>query len=102
MTRILVVDDSAIDRKLAGSQLEKHTDWAIEYSNDGKQALEAIRRQQPDLVLTDMQMPELDGLELCCAVRREFPDVSVILMTARGSEEVALQRKSAPANAGKK
>jgi CheY-like chemotaxis protein len=90
MTRVLVVDDSPIDRKLAGNQLEKNTDWTVEYANDGQQGLEAIRRQQPDLVLTDLQMPELDGLELCCAVRREFPDVSVILMTARGSEEVAL------------
>ena len=91
MTRVLVVDDSAIDRTLVGNQLEKNTDWAIEYACDGQQGLEAIRRQQPDLVLTDMQMPELDGLELCCAVRREFPDVSVILMTARGSEELALE-----------
>lgn len=90
MTRVLVVDDSPIDRRLAGSQLEKNTDWTIEYATDGKLGLEAIRRQRPDLVLTDMQMPELDGLELCQAVRREFPDVSVILMTARGSEEVAM------------
>ena len=97
MTRVLVVDDSAIDRRLAGSQLEKNTDWAIEYACDGQQGLEAIRRQPPDLVLTDMQMPELDGLELCSAVRREFPDVSVILMTARGSEEVAMQALQAGA-----
>ena len=90
MTRVLVVDDSPLDRKLAGSLLEKNTDWTIEYAADGQQGLEAIRRQQPDLVLTDLQMPELDGLELCCAVRREFPYVSVMLMTARGSEEVAL------------
>ena len=97
MTRVLVVDDSPIDRMLAGSQLEKNTDWTIEYASDGQQGLEAIRRQPPDLVLTDMQMPELDGLELCCAVRREFPDVSVILMTARGSEEVAMQALQAGA-----
>ncbi len=97
MTRVLVVDDSSIDRRLAGSQLEKNTDWTIEYACDGQQGLEAIRRQQPDLVLTDLQMPELDGLELCCAVRREFPDVSVILMTARGSEEVAMEALQAGA-----
>lgn len=97
MTRVLVVDDSPIDRKLAGSHLEKIPDWTIEYASDGKEGLEAIRRQKPDLVLTDLQMPELDGLELCCAVRSEFPDVSVILMTARGSEEVAMQALQAGA-----
>lgn len=97
MTRVLVVDDSPIDRKLAGSHLAKNSEWTIEYACDGQQGLEAIRRQKPDLVLTDMQMPEMDGLELCCAVRREFPDVSVILMTARGSEEVAMQALQAGA-----
>ena len=97
MTRILIVDDSAIDRKLAGSQIEKHTDWTIEYATNGLEGLEAIRRDQPDLVLTDMQMPEMDGLELCQAVRREFPGVSVILMTARGSEEIAMEALQAGA-----
>jgi len=97
MTRIFVVDDSPIDRKLAGSHLEKIPDWTVEYASNGQEGLEAIRRQPPDLVLTDMQMPELDGLELCCAVRSEFPGVSVILMTSRGSEEVAMQALQAGA-----
>ena len=97
MTRILVVDDSTIDRKLAASQIEKHTDWTIEYATNGVEALEAIRLEQPDLVLTDMQMPEMNGLELCHAVRREFPGVSVILMTARGSEEIAMEALQAGA-----
>jgi len=96
MTRVLVVDDSAIDRLMAGNLLAK-CGWSVDYASDGQEGLDAIRRQQPDLVVTDMQMPELDGLQLASAVRREFPDVAVVLMTARGSEEIALQALQAGA-----
>src|SRR6202008_3824555 len=61
-------------------------------------ALARMEEARPDLVLTDMQMPELDGLELVEAVRARFPEVPVILMTAHGSEELAvnaLQRGAA-------
>ncbi len=96
MTSVLVVDDSPIDRLMAGNLLAK-CGWSVEYANDGQEGLDAIRRQQPDLVVTDMQMPELDGLQLACKVRREFPDVAIVLMTARGSEEIALQALQAGA-----
>lgn len=96
MTRVLVVDDSPIDRLMAGSLLAK-CGWSVDYASDGQEGLDAIRQQQPDLVVTDMQMPELDGLQLACTVRREFPDVAVVLMTARGSEEIALQALQAGA-----
>jgi len=91
MTRVLVVDDSPIDRILAGNLLAQGGGWSVEYACDGLEGLEAIRRFRPDLLVTDMQMPEMDGLELACAVRRDFPDVSIVLMTARGSDEIALE-----------
>lgn len=69
----------------------------MEYASDGQEGLEAIRRLRPNLVVTDMQMPELDGLQLASTVRREFPDVAIILMTARGSEEIALEALQAGA-----
>lgn len=91
MTTVLVVDDSPVDRVLAGNLLAQGGGWSVEYASDGQEGLEAIRRLRPDLVVTDMQMPELDGLQLASAVRREFPDVALILMTARGSEEIAME-----------
>jgi CheY-like chemotaxis protein/anti-sigma regulatory factor (Ser/Thr protein kinase) len=91
MARILVVDDSAVDRKLAGGLLQKNPDWQVFYANDGKQALQEIELHLPDLVLTDLQMPEMNGLELVTKVREEFPMVPIILMTAKGSEEIAVQ-----------
>jgi CheY-like chemotaxis protein/anti-sigma regulatory factor (Ser/Thr protein kinase) len=91
MSRVLVVDDSAMDRRLAGGLLEKNSALEISYAEDGAEALRLIEEQPPELVLTDLQMPELDGLELVGAVRSRFPLVPVILMTAYGSEEIAVR-----------
>src|ERR1022692_3624504 len=89
MTRVLVVDDAAIDRFVAGTLLEEHAGWSAVFAEDGKEALALLKQQVPDLVLTDLQMPEINGLQLVEAIRRDYPFVPVILMTAHGSEEIA-------------
>jgi CheY-like chemotaxis protein len=91
MVTILVVDDNAVDRHLAGSLIEKVPGWRAVYASNGREALAAIPREKPDLVLTDMVMPELDGLALVQEVRSNHPFVPVILMTAFGSEEIAIR-----------
>jgi CheY-like chemotaxis protein len=91
MTRVLVVDDSAVDRTLAGEILKRDTGFAVEYARDGDEALEKIRQSPPELVLTDLQMPGVDGLQLVSAVRQRHPHVPVILMTSQGSEEIAFR-----------
>jgi CheY-like chemotaxis protein len=87
---VLVVDDSATDRRLAGGLLEK-VGCTVRYAADGREALRQLAVEPPDLVLTDLQMPNLNGLELVAAVKNDYPLVPVILMTAQGSEEVAAQ-----------
>lgn len=89
MATVLVVDDSAVDRKLAGGCL-KDCGFDVEFANDGAEALEVIARQQPDMVLTDLVMPEMDGLELVGQIRQQYRTLPVILMTAHGSEETAV------------
>ena len=91
MTTVLVVDDSAVDRRLAGGLLEKRDDWTIQYATDGKEALELFAKQAPDVVVSDLQMPNLNGLELVEQIRDRYPLVPVILMTAHGSEDIAVQ-----------
>jgi CheY-like chemotaxis protein/anti-sigma regulatory factor (Ser/Thr protein kinase) len=86
---ILVVDDSEVDRRLVGGLLEKQPGCSVVYAHDGKAALSKFESGVPDLVLTDLQMPEMDGLELVAAIKGEFPLTPVILMTAQGSEEIA-------------
>jgi CheY-like chemotaxis protein/anti-sigma regulatory factor (Ser/Thr protein kinase) len=95
---ILVVDDSLVDRRLAGRLLEKEG-WQVSYAADGAQALDSMSRLLPQAVLTDLQMPVMDGLALVERMRKEFPRIPVILMTGQGSEEVAvLALKAGAAN----
>jgi CheY-like chemotaxis protein/anti-sigma regulatory factor (Ser/Thr protein kinase) len=88
---VLVVDDSAIDRRLASGLLEKNGSYHILLASSGRDAMETMKSHPIDLVLTDLQMDEMDGLELVEAVRSEYPLTPVILMTAKGSEEIAVQ-----------
>jgi CheY-like chemotaxis protein/anti-sigma regulatory factor (Ser/Thr protein kinase) len=100
MPKVLIVDDSAVDRRLAGGLLEKRvgitaaekrTGITNLFAVNGKEALALMERELPDVVLTDMQMPEMTGLELVEAIKARFPAVPVILMTAHGSEETAIE-----------
>jgi CheY-like chemotaxis protein len=89
---VLVVDDSPVDRHVAGvCLLRERPDMKVLYAENGREALKMLQERAPDLVLTDLHMPEMDGLELVVEVRRAFPLVPVILMTAFGSEEIAIQ-----------
>src|SRR4051794_36875394 len=88
---VLIVDDSMVDRRIAGGIVEKIAGLAVTYARDGREALDAIARETPAIVLTDLQMPGMDGLALVQEVRERFPRLPVILMTAYGSEDVAIQ-----------
>jgi CheY-like chemotaxis protein/anti-sigma regulatory factor (Ser/Thr protein kinase) len=90
-TPVLVVDDSPIDRRLAGGILERSGEYRAIYAANGNEALIVLEQQQPRIVLTDLQMPEMDGLELVEAVHSKYPLVPVVLMTAHGSETIAIQ-----------
>jgi CheY-like chemotaxis protein/anti-sigma regulatory factor (Ser/Thr protein kinase) len=86
---VLVVDDSEVDRRLVGGLLERQGLCGVKYARDGQEALQSFATAIPDLVLTDLQMPEMDGLELVAAIKGEYPLTPVVLMTAQGSEEIA-------------
>jgi CheY-like chemotaxis protein len=87
---ILVVDDSLVDSHLAGAILKRELLARIVYAANGDEALKEMSKQLPALVLTDLQMPGMDGLQLVEAVRAKHPGVPTILMTANGSEELAM------------
>ena len=91
MPTILVVDDAAVDRRLVGGLLEKEEEWSLDYAADGAEALEKLNRAPYDLVLTDLVMPGMNGLELVAAVRSRHPLIPVILMTSKGTEEIAVK-----------
>jgi CheY-like chemotaxis protein len=80
MAKILVVDDDATLRALLAGTL-KRAGYDVEQAADGRQAVRAYRASPADLVLTDMFMPEMDGMEAIMMLRREFPDVRIVVMS---------------------
>ncbi len=97
VSRILVVDDSSVDRSLVAGLLRNNPNYDIELAENGREALELVDTAAPDLVVTDLVMPEIDGLELVRLMRRRYPQIPVILMTAFGNESVAVEALQAGA-----
>ena len=91
MPIVLVVDDSEIDRRLIGGLLPRELDWLVEFADNGAVALEKMRLAAPDIVITDMIMPQMDGMQLVSHIHVEFPQVPVVLITAHGSETLAVE-----------
>jgi CheY-like chemotaxis protein len=91
MATVLVVDDSAVDRRFVGGILSRDGKFKVEFAEDGAQALARMRESEPDLIVTDLQMPNRNGLELVAAVRMHHPTVPIILMTGHGSEDLAVE-----------
>ena len=89
-TTVLVAEDSPTQAVQFQYLLEKAGYRAVMASN-GQEALEMIRRSPPDVVITDLEMPEMNGLELVEAVHAEFPKIPVVLATAVGSEAIAAE-----------
>jgi CheY-like chemotaxis protein len=88
MSRVLVVEDSPTQTQQIQFLLEE-AGFEVVTAGHGLEALKVIQRTPPDIVVTDLEMPEMNGLELVEAVRRDFATTPVILMTAHGSEEIA-------------
>jgi CheY-like chemotaxis protein/anti-sigma regulatory factor (Ser/Thr protein kinase) len=89
--KILVVDDDAVDREMARRCLREIDELEVISAHDGEEALEAAAREQPDVVLTDLRMPGISGLELVERLADEYPLVPVILMTSQGNEQIAVE-----------
>ena len=98
MTTILLVDDDSVDREAAERCLRPVDDVRILHAEDGRQALRMVAAGPlPDLVLTDLRMPGVDGLELVAGLQEDHPALPVVLMTSRGSEQIAVRALKAGA-----
>ena len=91
MPVVLIVDDSEVDRRLVGGLLPKDLEWLIEFADNGVEALEKMRLSLPDVVITDMLMPEMDGMELVSNISVDYPNIPVILITGHGNESLAVE-----------
>jgi len=88
--QILVVDDEESNIKVLQRILSK-AGYGVSVASSGPEALEQLRAGQPELLLTDLRMPGMDGLELLRAARTVAPTTEVILMTAFGTVEIAVE-----------
>jgi CheY-like chemotaxis protein len=88
MPKILVVEDSPT-QAIRISYLLEDAGFETEIVSDGEKALEFLKQAEPAVIVTDLWMPKLNGLELAKAVRQDHPGVPVVLITAHGSEDVA-------------
>ncbi len=82
--RVLVVDDEPPIVDLLSGYLEREG-WTVSSAADGLAALEAVRANEPDVVILDVMLPGLDGVEVCRRMRA-FSDAYVLMLTARGEE----------------
>lgn len=84
VARILVVDDEPPIVDVLVYNLQR-ANYEVLVARDGEEALSKARQEQPDLIILDLMLPRMDGLEVCRALRRER-DVPIIMLTARDSE----------------
>ena len=87
--RILIVDDNMNALKALGYLLEREG-FEVECAHSGEIALERLRRTAIDVVLSDLRMPGLGGLELLESIRASHPDLPVVILTAHGTIENAV------------
>lgn len=90
MSNILVVDDSPVERKVVVELLSSRLDWNLVEANTAEDALLSLDLCPLDLLITDLQMPGTGGLELLEQVKARLPLLPVLVMSARGSEELAV------------
>jgi two-component system chemotaxis response regulator CheY len=86
MAKVMIADDAALARKILKNILLDAGHNVVCEAADGARAVEAYRRHRPDVVMMDVTMPELDGLDASRKILAEFPDARVVMVTSINSE----------------
>jgi DNA-binding NarL/FixJ family response regulator len=90
--RIVVVDDHDVVRRGVRALLESRTDWeVVAEATTGREALDAVKRHRPEIVVMDISLPELNGLDATRQIVQESPQTEVLVLTMHHSEELARQ-----------
>ncbi len=95
-TKVLFVDDDPHMHRIVNILLEKEN-FALEFARNGRIALHLIEQNKYDLIISDIQMPELDGLNLIKKLREKFADIPVVLISAYGLEQISTMAKESGA-----
>jgi DNA-binding NtrC family response regulator len=92
--RILVIDDEPDMLMLMSMIVEENTEWVVETTNNPSEGLKMAMENDYDLVIADLKMPGLDGMEVFEELKEMKPDIPVIIITAYGSLEIADEARS--------
>jgi CheY-like chemotaxis protein len=82
MTKILVVDDNAFQRKKIISIIEQTYDFEIHQAGDGEEALKIVEEISPDIIFCDIVMPNMDGVEFLSESIKKYPTIPVVMLTS--------------------
>ena len=88
--KILLIDDEEGIRKVLGISLTD-SGYQVFTAESGEEALRIFQKQEPSIILTDIKMPGMDGIELLQRIKKENPDTEVIMITGHGDMELAIQ-----------
>jgi DNA-binding response OmpR family regulator len=89
LKKVLIVDDEeTLTWSMAKSLSRDRDKYGVEIANNGKEALDVLSKMPIDLVISDIRMPDINGLDLLVQIKRDFPKTKVIIMTAYGSSDV--------------
>jgi CheY-like chemotaxis protein len=87
--KVLLVDDSATTRLLHRTIVTKHTNYSVVCAKDGEEALKSAAAEKPDLILMDVMMPGMSGLEVCQRLRKQrtTATIPIVMLTFRTAED---------------
>src|SRR5258706_6760905 len=88
--QVLIVDDEPNLRKILSAQLSRDG-YDVMTAEDGEQGLQLLREHHIDLVVTDLKMPKVDGMTLLREALREDPDLPIVMITAHGTVDTAVE-----------
>ena len=91
MANILIVDDNAVDRLLVSSIVKKTPQWKPQSVATAGEALRLMEREVPDLLITDLQLPEMSGVQLVAEIRKRLPSLPILLVTHSDNAQMAME-----------
>ena len=96
MVRILVVDDNPAVRHYLRALLEQQSSWQVcAEARTGKEAIQRVESNPPDMILLDFQMPDLNGLDAARQISRSFPEIPILMVTIHLSRQLTEEARRA-------
>ncbi len=87
MIKILIADDQELIRDSLRIVLSGNTDFSVNTAANGIEVVRAVRRDKPDVILMDIRMPEMDGVQCTQIIKENYPEIKIIILTTFDDDE---------------